>query len=146
MVSVEFESRFDESKPWEDEDNVTSSVNITDYERDVLKQRQPNEIVIPMQKIEVEFDYPLNNPATFTFEADTDKGFTRAHLIRRVCQTYHQIYQEEEAEVGNPGHVEGMWNRKTSDGKYGIWGHDLSDLVLGVYCQEGSLFGLGVDS
>jgi len=112
-------------------------------------QRFPDEIVIPLQTIRVEYEYPFNNPAAFTHQADKPEGFTRAHLARQISSQYQRIYQEEEAAVGNPGHIRGMYNRKRSKGPYGIWGHDLEDLVLHSVTQDSfkpDLFRLGIDS
>ena len=110
-------------------------------------QRFPDEIVIPMNEIRVEYTYPLSKRTVMFFNADNETGFTRAELARKVCEGYQKIYQIEEEAVGNPGNLPGMLNRATSEGPYGIWGHDIQDLVLHTVRQiDGNLFGLGVDS
>jgi hypothetical protein len=43
---------------------------------------------------------------------------------------YEYIYAAEEKADGNPGHIPGMLNRQASEGPYGIWGHDFSDLYF----------------
>src|SRR5690606_11606424 len=110
-------------------------------------QRNPDEIVIPMKEIQIVYEYPLEDEVLKTFNSDKSEGFTRAHLARVISQGYHEIYDEEERVVGNPGHVSGMLNRAKSTGPYGIWGHDLEDLALyGVEQREGNIFDLLVDS
>ena len=49
--------------------------------------------------------------------------------------------------MGDPGHIQGMLNRESSDGPYGIWGHDIGDLVLGGVTDNGDgTFDLSIDS
>ena len=148
--NVKFESRFDQDQPWTEvteRDNISPYISMDDFEKDIRAQRFPNALVIPIQKIRVLFKYPLQRSVVFEFTSEKKNGFTRADLARKIGQAYHQIYQEEEAAVGNPGHVPGMLNRKNSNGPYGIWGHDPGDLVLHqVIHQGGNLFTLGIDS
>jgi hypothetical protein len=55
--------------------------------------------------------------------------------------------EEDETSGGNPGHIPGMLNRNTSEGKYGIWGHDIGDLLLcSAYVDDSGKITLGVDS
>lgn len=148
-MEVSFQYRYEPSAGWDDEDNVSPYIPLASPATAIEGQRFPDEIVIPLQTIRVEYEYPFNNPATFTHQADKPEGFTRAHLAREIASQYQRIYQEEEAAVGNPGHIPGMMNRQRSAGPYGIWGHDLGDLVLHSVSQDGSeldLFHLGVDS
>jgi hypothetical protein len=44
-------------------------------------------------------------------------------------KAYKKIYNEEK-QVGDPGTYEMLYNRKKSEGRYGIWGHYLDDLYL----------------
>jgi hypothetical protein len=94
-----------------------------------------HDIVIKKPKIKVLFDYPLKNNVVVEFAArDPKRGFTRLELVQNLARAYEKIYEDEDAAVGNPGHVPGMLNRAQSEGPYGIWGHDLRDLDLsGVY-------------
>jgi hypothetical protein len=47
---------------------------------------------------------------------------------------YHEIYKEEERTANTKtiplNKREGLVNRNKTDGKYGVWGHDISDLDL----------------
>ena len=51
-------------------------------------------------------------------------------IFKSIYETYKQIYEEEEGELGDPGTYNNLYNRKKSAGKYGIWGHYLEDLVI----------------
>ena len=151
-MQVTFSRRYEPDAGWEDEDNVSPYISLENPEEDIQGQRFPDEVVIPLPKIRVRYDYPLETETILSFDADTPAGFTRAHLARQIAAGYHRIYQEEEAVVGNPGHIPGMMNRKRSRGPYGIWGHDLGDLVLAGATQvaasgkDSDLFELEVDS
>lgn len=95
---------------------------------------QPDEIVIPFEHATLVIDYPLSNPAQMAIEAPLPIGFTRAALIRAICEEYEHVYDAEEGTAAVktiPLEERGaMRNRNRTDGAYGIWGHDLEDLVL----------------
>ncbi len=74
------------------------------------------------------YDYPLTKKATFTHKLS--KKTSEVDLVVLGRDDYKRIYREEEKDSGNPGHIPGMLNRRQSEGRYGIWGHDLSDLVF----------------
>ena len=57
-------------------------------------------------------------------------GFSRKDLFHYIYEEYKNIYDEEEQQVGDPGTYENLYNRKKSEGPYGIWGHQLGDLYL----------------
>jgi len=83
--------------------------------------------------------------------ADTPRGFTRGGLARAVALVYRRVYEEEEASAGPPpprplGYP--ILNRVPTNGRYGIYGHDLGDLALHTVepSREGDHFELGVDS
>ncbi len=94
---------------------------------------RPDEIVINDPEIKIEFDYPLKTKFTFNFK--NDKGFTRKQLVNHIVETYKLIYREEEETIQNqkiipPKERGPMLNRNETDGKYGIFGHDIEDLWL----------------
>lgn len=125
---------------------ISPYISLADPEDDIAAQKAPNELVIPLGTIRIRYDYPLENEVIHEYLADRDEGFTRAYLARIISDEYKKIYQEEEAAVGDPGHVPGMLNRAPSQGPYGIWGHDLGDLLLRTVEQsdeEKDLFELG---
>ncbi|MDO6432966.1 hypothetical protein Q4E93_20325 [Flavitalea sp. BT771] len=66
--------------------------------------------------------------------ASHSSGFTRRQIILEISKRYHQMYEEEERTATIKTipveQRKTMYNRNETNGKYGIWGHDLSDLEL----------------
>ena len=97
-------------------------------------EEQLNEVVIESPEIVIEYTYPLSGKWYFEFRREG--GWTRKSLIDQICEQYHAIYDEENgtssvkeqscAEAGQGTLI----NRVQTDGKYGIWGHVIGDLVL----------------
>ena len=115
-------------------------------DKDISNQQYPNEIVIPMNIIRIEFNYPLSKSFIHEFKSNQEKGFTRAYLAKKISESYQLIYKEE---------IDYFRNNPLTDkfeenpGPYGIWGHVLGDLVLCGVNQKKykeNLFGLNVDS
>lgn len=100
------------------------------YEDEVRRKSlsNPDEIIIKDEKINIEFTYPLS--VRVEFEYVKKGGFSRMDLWRCIYEGYKKIYEEEEAEVGDPGSYENLYNRKKSNGNYGIWGHYIEELYL----------------
>lgn len=140
-MNISFECRYDKNKDWDDEEN-SDIVYISQgpYEKEYIKN--PDEIVIPLKEIKIKYTYPLSNPVVFTYQSED--GFTRLMLINNICETYKNIYKLE----GDPGRAwEGSFNRGTSYGPYGIWGHDIEDLSLdAMYQLNNGMFQLGISS
>lgn len=116
--------------PWISLDNPESQIN---------QLVDADEVIIKQQAINIIFDYPLNNPATFEFK--NPNGFNRKELILAISKKYHEIYSEEEKSSKIKtiplDKRTGIINRNETQGKYGIWGHDLSDLDLsGIEVHE----------
>ena len=118
-----------------DDDSTPTVIN---YKVEEMRNRlvTPNEVVINDEKIQILFSYPLTNKVMFTYEKKG--GFTRMDLFRRIYEGYKKIYDEEDAEVGDPGIYEMLYNRKESDGKYGIWGHYIADLSIEILYYDPS--------
>jgi hypothetical protein len=90
-----------------------------------------DEVVISETKLTIIIDYPLIS--TYKFEIFSKDGFTRVHLINEISKHYYQLYDEEEktATIKTvPLKERKIYNRNQTNGKYGIWGHDIGDLVL----------------
>jgi hypothetical protein len=64
----------------------------------------------------------------------TPKGFTKKQLILEISNKYNEIYNEEEKTAKTKtiplDKREGLINRNQTNGKYGIWGHNIGDLDL----------------
>lgn len=93
--------------------------------------------VIFTEDIKVIIDYPLTRK--FVFDICTIDGkITRKYLAQSIVDTYRNIYREKEESTAIPildlddriKYQNGLINRNRTDGKYGIWGHDIDDLYL----------------
>ena len=104
--------------------------HIIDYADEELRDRiiNPDEIIIPDEKITLRITYPLS--VELIYEYEQKGGFSRKDLFQRIYEEYKKIYDEEEAQAGDPGTYERLYNRRESSGPYGIWGHYLDDLSL----------------
>jgi hypothetical protein len=109
-------------------------IRLGDPERAVAGLAQPDEIVIPFDQATLAIVFPLTVAASVPVNAGISWGFTRAELVRAICEEYANIYEIEEATAATkPVPREeraGRPERNRTDGVYGIWGHDLEDLVL----------------
>ena len=88
----------------------------------------PNEVVIKDEEITMVITYPLS--VEFRLTLEKKGGFTRLDLFKSIYEAYKWIYEEEEKDAGDPGTYDNLYNRKKSEGKYGIWGHYIGDLVI----------------
>jgi hypothetical protein len=90
-----------------------------------------DEIVIPESRITIIIDYPLTT--NYKFDLVSEKGFSRTQLINEISNHYYQLYIDEEktATIKTiPMQKRKIFNRNQTNGKYGIWGHDIGDLIL----------------
>lgn len=109
-------------------------IRVHDPASALARLEQPDEIVIPFDHAVLVIDYPLTSPAKMSIDAPSSLGFTRAQLVKMICEEYAHVYDAEEGTAHTktiPVEERGtMRNRNRTDGAYGIWGHDLEDLVL----------------
>jgi hypothetical protein len=109
-------------------------IRLSEGEGAIMRLDKPDEIVIPFEHAVLVIDYPLSNPATVPITAPLPLGFTRAALVRSICDEYEHIYAAEEGTAAikpiPPEDRGELRNRNRTDGAYGIWGHDLHDLVV----------------
>lgn len=114
------------------ESDDTSSISIANPEKDLPQLQNPQEIVITQHTVTIIIDYPLTNEYKFNLSSDT--GFTRVHLLNEINKAYRKIYAEEEASATIKTipleKRKTLINRNDTNGKYGIWGHDIEDLML----------------
>lgn len=133
------------------ENGIQPWVNIEKSEIELPNLINKNEVVITEEKITVIIDYPLTN--IYKFDLISEKGFSKELLVQEITKEYQKLYKEEEktATIKTvPMKERTMYNRNQTNGKYGIWGHDLADLALSsiqVYKENGNLIlTLGVES
>lgn len=110
------------------------ALKIHDLEASLAALDRPEDVVIPFEHAVLVIDYPLTNAATVEISAPLAQGFTRSALVRAICDEYDNIYEAEEGTASTktvPRSERGsQLNRNRTDGVYGIYGHDLDDLVL----------------
>ncbi len=113
-------------------DGVIPWVSIANPEAEIAQLKNADEIVISQKTVSIVIDYPLTNEYHIDVESST--GFTRAQLLKEISKAYHKIYEEEEASATiKTIPIEKRttsYNRNDTNGKYGIWGHDIVDLTL----------------
>ena len=107
---------------------------------------KPKEEILPAGVYTLKIDYPLNTPMhdTHTF----DNPVTREEMVKWIVDSYRYIYDvEKKTSSIEESYIPGMLNRSETDGKFGIWGHDLEDLLLHtIWVDENNIITLGVDS
>jgi hypothetical protein len=145
---------------WSVEDGPSPYISLEDPEDSIAHLRGAADVVIPRPAIRVRYRYPFDTRGPspleqreggWIFEERAPDGahFTRADLARAVAERYAAIYADEAATTAVPAaRVPGMLNRAQTSGRYGIWGHDLGDLMLVTveHSQEHDLYELGIDS
>ena len=116
------------------EDGIIPWISIKEPENSLVNLIDKDEIVLNSNKAILSIDYPLNKPTEIEIRSKEKDGFSRIELIRLISQAYHRIYDEEEASAKVKTvplkKREDLINRNETDGKYGIWGHDIGDLDL----------------
>jgi len=117
-------------------DGFTTSpyIQLADPTKDLADLEDAAAIVLPCREIIVVADYPLAKEFEFKLVSDAPTGFTRAEIARKISTLYQEIYAKEEQTTKAPiiplEERKGLINRNKTNGEYGIWGHDLGDLVL----------------
>lgn len=128
--SIELKLNPEEQKKYGNE--LIPWISIEKATSQITQLINPDEILIKETSARLIIDYPLNNPAII--EIKNPNGFTRKDLILIISEKYKEIYQEEETTAKTKTipleQRTGLINRNQTDGKYGIWGHDISDLGL----------------
>lgn len=129
-INFELSATDDQKADWPE--GIIPWISVENPQDEISQLINPNEIVIKENKINLIIDYPLKKSATI--ELSNPNGFTRRDLILEVSNNYHKIYAEEEttAKIKTIPLEKrtDLINRNETNGKYGIWGHDLADLDL----------------
>jgi hypothetical protein len=115
------------------EEEILEGTSIAYFEEQIDRLIDSEEIVISSTKIHLLISYPLRNSAIFEV-SNSNEGFTRRKLIEEICKKYKEIYIKEESSSSIKTLLSSergeLLNRNETQGFYGIWGHDLEDLVL----------------
>ena len=114
-------------------DGFIHSISLDDPNPELKRLSNADEIILPYSSVSLVIDYPVRAPVVFQLTA-SGKGFSRKALLLQISKTYRAMYEEEESTASDKtipaGERKGTYNRNQTNGKYGIWGHDLADLVL----------------
>ncbi len=106
------------------------------------------ELILPPNKeYTLVIDYPLSTPAKRTFKSGKN-GLSRGKFVSIVRSFYKKVYDIEDGTTKiKPAYIKNMFNRNSTDGAFGIWEHDIGDLVLvNASLSKKNVISLGVDS
>lgn len=126
--------------------HIASGQQFPSYDENPLLNNK-DIILPPKQNYILKIDYPLTKPAKFQINSGS-KGVSRGKLVSLIRKYYKQVYKIEDSSTKiKPSQIPNMFNRNSTDGKFGIWGHCIEDLVL-VDCSisKNNVISLGVDS
>ncbi len=117
-----------------DKDELIPWISIENPQGDIDRLVGKDEVVINNDKAVLLIGYPLHKPVEIEIHSNGSEGFRRGELSLLVSEEYKRIYREEEGsaivKTIPPDERRGLYNRDETDGKYGIWGHDIGDLDL----------------
>ena len=105
-----------------------------DWEMIPFSEEQLNTVVVPFDEVIIQISYPLSRIANFLVQ--NKGGLTLRQTINVCSDIYHFIYDKEEettetpAKLGCEGGAAPAFNRCRTNGKYGIWGHVITDLMM----------------
>jgi hypothetical protein len=117
------------------------SINLLGYTEGEEDPLNPGELVTSETEITIEFAYPLDEPVWRTFT--NPGGFTIKDFVTAVVAGYQKIYAEEK-ETLTCGKVNSIGD---PCGRYGIWGHDFSNLYLETFHRRDTdIWELGIGS
>ena len=115
-----------------------------EYKKEIEKCDK-DEIILPKGKTyTLTITYPLTTP--FKIEFNTKKkALNRKEVVNYIVECYKNIYKIEDGGKKVPM-IPGMYNRITTKGQFGIWGHCLSDLMLHTLYINGNKLTVSCDS
>jgi hypothetical protein len=107
-------------------------VRIDSPEIDLPTLIDKDEIVVHETKAFLLIDYPVSVP--YKVDITSPNGFSRKQLVNEISRAYYKMYAEEEQTATIKtipiAQRKNLSNRNRTNGKYGIWGHDIGDLAL----------------
>ncbi|WP_290699123.1 hypothetical protein [Lacinutrix sp.] len=116
------------------EDGIIPWISIKNTATEISNLIGKDDIVINKNRVIIIIDYPLNIPIKIELKSNNSNGFTRKDLAFQISTQYIRVYKEEEESAKTKTvpleERKGLINRNQTDGKYGIWGHDIDDLDL----------------
>jgi hypothetical protein len=130
ISTIEFKVKTENKKDYTD--GFIPWASLENPKQDIPNLVEKEKIVIKQSLIKIIIDYPLTSQYEFTLTSN--EGFSREQLLLEISNHYYKVFEEEE----NSATIKTtpidkrttMYNRNQTNGKYGIWGHDIADLVL----------------
>lgn len=129
VTTISFEIKTTDIKDYPD--GIIPFASIEKASTEIPNLVNKDQVVIHDTAINIIIDYPLNVP--YTFHLYSREGFTPAMLFKEISKHYYLLYAEEEktATIKTlPMKQRKIANRNQTNGKYGVWGHDIRDLML----------------
>ena len=131
-TEITFEVKVDSKEGFEND--IMPWISIKNPELEIENLIGKDDIVINNNIVTLIIDYPLDKPVEINIKSKLNNGFKKRELVEIVSREYNRIYKEEEESTKVKTipleEREGLINRNQTDGKYGIWGHDIDDLDL----------------
>ena len=110
------------------------SISIKNAEKELPFLIHPHSPIFEAAYVHLLVEYPLERPTQVSLVSETSRPWSRSELVKTVSNVYQAIYREEEETATTktiPIEDRGLCiNRNQTNGKYGIWGHDIEDLNL----------------
>ena len=152
VLEVDFAVKANPNQMADFKDGIVPWASIKDAQQDAKILIDADTIIITANSATLSVDYPVKAPVSF--KITSENGFTKAELLQKIGQTYQEIYATEEAtstvKTVPMAERKGLINRNETDGKYGVWGHDIHDLDLShatITCKNGEcVIDLGIES
>jgi hypothetical protein len=130
ISTIEFKVKTENKKDYTD--GFIPWASLENPKQDIPNLVEKEKIVIKQSLIKIIIDYPLTNQYEFTLTSN--EGFSREQLLLEISNHYYKVFEEEEKtatiKTTPIDKRTTMYNRNQTNGKYGIWGHDIADLVL----------------
>jgi len=107
--------------------------NIDVSKPDLKQLEEPDAVLVLDDALTVVIDFPLSNAAEFvTTSEKVGAGFSKKQIVQLIIGYYVQIYKEEEetATVKARRVSDVFTNRSETDGHYGVYGYELSELAI----------------
>ena len=101
-------------------------LNILDHIKEILG-KAPDCVLGNIKKVICVITYPVTNPAIIEFTINVNLNY--GVLLYLYTVAYQIMYGTEECDDEDPGFIDGMFNRNSSYGRFGIWGHVINDLI-----------------
>jgi hypothetical protein len=152
ILEVDFAVKANADQMADFKDGIVPWASIKDAQQDVSRLVDADTVIIQANTATLNIDYPVKTPVSF--KITSENGFTKAEILEKVSQTYQEMYATEEAtstiKTTPMAQRKGLINRNETDGKYGIWGHDIDDLDLShatINCKNNEcVIDLGIES